>query len=226
MPTFDVTLHLATPCYGGAAHVVYMQGLLALEAACAERGVGLHMELGGGEALISRGRGSAMAQFIAGRASHLLFIDADIGFAPDAVFRLVAAEKEVIGGVYARKVLDRGGQAAPLELELLAGAAPPAPDAPFRVASVGTGFLLIRRAAAERLSTAYPALRGRMGDVTAASVDQAVMVFDSFVEPETGRYLADHQAFCRRWRDIGGEVWAQGGLGLRHMGELAYVTAG
>jgi hypothetical protein len=47
------------------------------------------------------------------------------------------------------------------------------------------------------------------------------MVFDSFVEPETGRYLTDFEAFCRRWRDLGGEVWADPGCQVSHLSEVA-----
>jgi hypothetical protein len=211
-------LHLVTPCYGGMAHAAYMQGVLALEAACAERGLPLRFDIGGGEALIGRGRAAALAQFLRTDASHLLFVDADIGFAPSDVLRLLEAGREVIGGVYARKA-----PGAPPELEPLAEGLGREGDLA-RVASMGTGFMLIARSAAERISAAYPELRAKTGDVNAASVPEAVMVFDSFVEPETGRYLADHQAFCRRWRAIGGEVWADFGCRLSHFGEAAYVT--
>lgn len=217
------SLFLATPCYGGGAHVIYLRALLAFEAACAERGLQLHLELGGGEALISRARGAMMTQFLDSAASHLLFVDADIGFAPDHVFRLLEAEKDVIGGVYPRK--RQAGGALELELEPLSPE-PPAAGELRQVASVGAGFLLIRRSAAVKLQAGYPQLRARLGDVKAAAVPSAVMVFDSFVEPETRRYLSDHQAFCRRWRDLGGEVWADAGCRLRHVGDIVHSRVG
>lgn len=217
------SLYLATPCYGGAAHVSYLRALLALEAACAERDFGLHIDLGGGEALIGRARAGMMARFLASDADALMFVDADVGFRPEDVFRLLAADKEVIGGVYPRK-RQAGGEVA-LELEPAAGEpAPPAGGAPGRVRWTGLGFLMVRRSAALRLQAGYPELRARLGDVNAAGVETATMVFDSFVEPETGRYLADHQALCRRWRDLGGEVWADPGCRLTHLGEIIHAS--
>ena len=65
------------------------------------------------------------------------------------------------------------------------------------------------------------ALEERLGDVHNSGSPDALMVFDSFVEPETRHYLSDWQAFGRRWRDLGGEVWADTRSGLTHMGELA-----
>lgn len=78
-------LDLASPCYGGLAQVSYMRSVLALRTACAARGVALQLDLGGGEALISRARAGMLARFLAGRATHLLFIGGDKSFAPDQI---------------------------------------------------------------------------------------------------------------------------------------------
>jgi hypothetical protein len=32
--------------------------------------------------------------------------------------------------------------------------------------------------------------------------------FDCMVDPDSGRYLSEDYAFCRRWRDMGGKVFA------------------
>jgi hypothetical protein len=217
------SIFLATPCYGGLAHALYMRSLLALRPACAERRVGLHIELGGGEALIGRARAAMMAKFLAGSASHLLFVDADIGFSPEAVFRLLDARRDVVGGAYPRKAQPPSGAMA-FEYEPLAAAAPAA-DGIAVAASVGAGFLIISRSAARRMTEAHPQLKARLGDMHALGVAEAAMVFDSFVDPLTLRYLADHQAFCHRWRVLGGEVWVDLQSGLRHLGAVVHAAA-
>ena len=87
MSAAPLSIYLATNCYGGQASAAYMQSLLALRAACAARGVGLHVELGGGEALIGRARAAMMARFLAATATHLLFIDSDAASSPTRSFR-------------------------------------------------------------------------------------------------------------------------------------------
>lgn len=220
-------LHLATPCYGGQAHVVYMRSLLALRPACAARGITLWPDIGGGEALIGRGRGAYLAKFLRSQATHLLFVDADVGFPPQAVFRLLESGHDVAGGLYPRRAQDwaavRGGAPLAWEADDLPGEAAGA-DGFRRMAAVGAGFLMITRAAAERMAQAYAGLRAGLADVHGADPGQALMVFDSFVEPETRRYLNDWQAFARRWRDLGGEVWADTRAGLTHMGEAALTA--
>jgi hypothetical protein len=165
----EPSLHVATICYGGQAGVGYMRSALALEAACADRGLPLRLELGGGEALIGRARAGMMAQFLAGPASHLLFADADTDFTPQDVFGL----------------LESGAEVALRE----------------------PGLLLIARAAAARIAEAHPELTASLRDVRGAGAAPSVMVFDSLIEPESRRYLSDIQSFCRRGRDLGGEVF-------------------
>lgn len=208
----EPNLYLATPCYGGLAHALYMRSLMALRAACGAEGVALQLDVGGGEALIGRGRASMMAKFLAGPASHLLFVDADVGFEPEAVFRLLRSGRDVVGGIYPRKAPATGFEVGPALGE---------PDAEgFQsVAYVGAGFLLVSRDAAAKICAAHPQLQAGLGDVRGAQVARAVMVFDSFIDADTGLYLADHQAFCRRWRDLGGQVWADLRSTLSHVGE-------
>ncbi len=217
------SIFLATPCYAGLAHALFTRSLLALRPACAERRVGLSVELGGGEALIGRARAAMLAKFLAGQATHLLFVDADIGFSPDAVFRLLGSGRDVIGGAYPRKAQTEDAPLA-YEFEPLPGG-PAKPEAQAQVASAGTGFLMISRKAARRMANAYPRLKARLGDTHELGVAEAVMVFDSFTDPTTGRYLADHQAFCHRWRALGGEVWLDPTPGLSHVGALVCAGA-
>ena len=122
------SLYLATPCYGGMAHAAYMHSLLAFKAACTTRRPGLRIDLGGGDALISRARASMMTKFLASAASHLLFVDADIGFRTQDVFRLLDAGRLVVGGRYAHKPdgADAGADGEPWEADLLPGQEPDA----------------------------------------------------------------------------------------------------
>ncbi len=43
--------------------------------------------------------------------------------------------------------------------------------------------------------------------------------FDCMVDPDSGRYLSEDYAFCRRWRDMGGKIWVDLNCKLMHMGQ-------
>ena len=57
--------------------------LLLLQSACQQYGVGLEIKMAAGDALITRGRAELVAWFLDTPCSHMIFIDADIGFMPD-----------------------------------------------------------------------------------------------------------------------------------------------
>src|SRR5258707_109413 len=89
-------LYLASPCYGGLAKVGYMRSVLALRAACAARGVALQLDLGGGEALLSRGRAGMLARFLASQATYVLLVDGDTTFdAADVLADLGASDPAI-----------------------------------------------------------------------------------------------------------------------------------
>jgi hypothetical protein len=217
----------------------FMQSVLALQDACRERGVGLHVDLIGGDALITRARSRLAARFLAHpEATHILFCDADIGFSPQNLFRLLDAAKPMIAGVYPLKLIDwdKARAAAKADAPDLMAASVgyvvrfiPTPnhsveieDGIAKVAYGGTGFLLIERQAMQSMVDAHPELRARMGDMADKLVEEAVMVFETMIEPETGQYLSEDYAFCRRWRDLGGEIWADTEARLTHVGSTAY----
>jgi len=92
-----------------------------------------------------------------------------------------------------------------------------------KVAYGGTGFLMIRREAMQLIVEAHPELTAKMGDMGDNLAREAVMVFETMIEPETGQYLSEDYAFCRRWRDLGGEIWADMEARLTHVGHAAYT---
>jgi hypothetical protein len=233
-------IYLAVPCYGGQLNLYFVKSLLHLQDACRARGIGLEVELMGGEALITRGRSRLAAQFLAHpKATHILYIDADIGFGPETVFRLLESGKEVVAAVCPLKKIDweKARMAAKADVADLQAASIgyvvrflPTPDKSIevengfaQVAYGGTGFLMITRQAMQRLSDAHPELRAKMGDMADNLAPEAVMVFDTMIEPETGQYLSEDYAFCRRWRDLGGEIWADVTARLTHVGHAAYT---
>jgi hypothetical protein len=97
---------IATPCYGGQLTMAYVDSMLKLQAACIARAIRIDFDLRANEALITRARNDLAARFLASGASHLMFIDADIGFAPEQFFRLLDFNAEVTAAAYPLKHID------------------------------------------------------------------------------------------------------------------------
>src|ERR1700739_3683481 len=107
-PPGSINLCIATPCFGGQISVVYAASLFKLQTALrAYRDFNLKVLFKDGDALITRARASLIAQFLEDPdATHLLFIDADIGFEPEQVLRLVECGADMCAAVYPIKRMD------------------------------------------------------------------------------------------------------------------------
>ena len=91
------------------------------------------------------------------------------------------------------------------------------------MAFLATGFMLIKPAVVERVTEAHPELKARLGDTSGGGTRQAAMIFDALFEAETGQHLSEDYAFCRRWRDLGGQVFADFQARLTDVGHAAYA---
>ena len=242
MSSFPAHPHLvvATPCFGGNVTSLYAISLLGLQQACAQLGIEISFRLIGGDSLITRARNLAVQQFLATpTATHLLFIDADIGFAAEQALALLAADKDVCGAIYPLKRLDwerirTHAQAGVADLQsstlnyvvdLLDPSEMPPTEEFFRVRSVGTGFMMIKRAVFTRMAEHYPETRFRnthLGLNIDSAHSEANAFFDCVIDPDSGAYLSEDYTFCKRWRDIGGEIWARADSRLTHIGTNSF----
>jgi hypothetical protein len=172
-------------------------------------------------------------------ATHLLFVDSDIGFSPDQVFRLLASGHEMTAGVYPfknfhwprlKEAARKDPKMDPAEiLGYTARFEDPSRivmDQGFAKAiSVGMGFTLFRKSVFERMMKHYSELQYQGGHIAAdplANSSYRYALFNSSVDEKTGYYLADDQSFCRRWTALGGEIWVDARSRLNHVGPVIF----
>ncbi len=238
-PANQINLVIATPCFGGQVSALYANSVFKLQKLLRTyRDLSLKILFKDGDALITRARASLVAQFLDDpAATHLLFLDADIGFEPDQVLRLIESGADVCAAVYPIKRIEWDRVKTTIE------SARPNPAAAalkyvfevedpnavaekggfVKVRYAGTGFLMIRRAALERMCQRYRQLqykRDHSLDAATAS-DNRFALFECMIA-EDGTYLSEDFAFCKRWTDIGGEIWADLNSRLNHVGPAVF----
>src|SRR6201993_5652383 len=100
--TERIHLVVATPCFGGQVSSIYASSTFKLQSAMRSKSSAeFKVELRDGDALITRARANLMTLFLDDpTTTHFLFVDADIGFTPDQVFRLIESGADVVAGAY------------------------------------------------------------------------------------------------------------------------------
>jgi hypothetical protein len=240
--TEQIHLVVATPCFGGQVSSIYASSIFQLQRLLRSKSnVQLKVLLRDGDALITRARANLMTMFLDDpTATHFLFVDADIGFEPDQVFRLIESGADMVAGVYpikrvnwekAQRAIENKRTDLPsASLDYVLEINDPDHVAVVngftRVRYAGTGFLMIRRHVFERMCAHpdYAALqffREHSLDALAGSPNRFAL-FECMIDTKTGTYLSEDFAFCKRWTDIGGEIWADLQSELDHVGPSVF----
>lgn len=179
--------------------------------------------------------------------THLLFVDADMGFEPTLIMKLLDEDREVAAASYPKRVLDlarvhrAARQAGDPRLALSRAAEHVGEGALLsptttirvtqtgftRVSAAGTGIMLIKRSVLERLRDAYPDLWIEAGhpDFRALRFTGGVLQCFLPIRSESGIYASEDLSFCRRWIEgCGGEVWLCLSEAVSHVGRIVVTS--
>jgi len=210
-------VHICMPCYGGMLTESCFMSYIKWSNTCRQLGLDWTMETMTNESLISRARNTLTAKFLHNKEStHLMFIDADIGWEPWHLLVMLNAQKDVIGGLYPMKSLPVKWCVNGFE-----GAQVSEDGNLQEVSKTGTGFMLIKRDVFEKLN-AHPATKPFMNDIGLPVELNPYMktYFDTAVREN--RYYSEDWTFCENWRDLGGQVWVDKRVLLKHTGTYVF----
>ena len=212
-------VHICMPCYGGMMTESTFTSFIKWASTARQLGINWTVETLSNESLISRGRNTLTAKFLSNKEStHLMFIDSDIGWEAWHLLVLLNRDVDVIGGLYPMKSMPVKWCVNGFE------GAETGPDHLQEVTKTGTGFLLIKREVFEKLN-AHPAVKPFVNDIGLPAELNPYMktYFDTAVRE--GRYYSEDWTFCENWRDLGGKVWVDKRVLLKHTGTYVFDYA-
>ena len=242
---------VATPCYGGQIGEPYFRSMMRFVILCNKYNIQYTVSTLANESLITRGRNTLVSFFMENKAAtHLFFIDADIEFNPADILRMVAYDKPITVGAYPKKAINWTsilGAARNPDLnedsETIEGHSSnyvvnfdflkdkdgnPTPqvqvaDNLVKLKDGGTGFMCIRKDVIQQMFEKHADLK-YVNDINVDMKFEPFMysLFDCIIDPDSRRYLSEDYTFCRRWQEMGGEVFLDPRTALNHVGHYTF----
>jgi hypothetical protein len=223
--------------YGGNCKGIYVDSVIALTFELAKKGHQVSFSKIYNESLITRARNNLVKEFMDTDADYLFFIDADEGFNVPDVIKMIESNKDLIGGIYPMKNINwEGVRKAALEgrqnleefsglfaMNLLPGNTTIKLAEPVEVLEVATGLMLINRSVFETLEPHCPKYAMNTSNAQFDFSNMVTEYFATSITPE-GILLSEDYHFCRKFRELGGQVYAAPWVTVVHAGE--YVFSG
>jgi hypothetical protein len=94
-----------------------------------------------------------------------------------------------------------------------------------QVKDIGTGFMMIQKSVIRKMMLKYPETKykNNVAGYGQNNMDNCFYsLFDCCIDPVSRVYLSEDYLFCKRWIDIGGELWLDINTNLNHTGIIDY----
>lgn len=208
-------LVLATGFTGGTGFAPFLVSLTDTLRLLDKCGVEAHFWSVQSAAYVDDMRNAHVAKFLASDATHLVFLDYDMQWNAAGLMRLVTANMPVVTGNY--RVKNAWGRWVSLEKRdaegSVRGIARQDGDGHLvEAAQIAMGFTCIKREVFEVMAEAMP-------DDWYTQGEDGLRCYDWFTRIREGRsHFGEDYSFCKRWTDLGGQMWIDPNITLHHWG--------
>jgi len=212
-------LFIALPAYDFKVSLKLAISLARFAQAAPQHGVTIQIGSICGCSVVSRARNLLVKDMLESDCTDLIFIDSDINFEPEDVFRLMAwtsnPKKGIVGGVprtrsdskvyIATLDYDENNELTMDRMGLV------------RARRLATAFMMVRRDVFTTLVDAHPEW-----NYYDNRTDRTLNAVFDFKLTDEG-YMGEDYLFCDRAREHGFEVWVDPTIKLGHMGVQEYM---
>lgn len=219
---------IATPMYGGVATAHYINSILQNILFLKEKNILVQWKFLTQESLIPRARNELVRQFLDETVDdYLMFIDADINFPADSIYKLICHKKEIVVGIYPkRQIYWDGIKNAVLNnvkdfwnfgcsYVFNSNADLDKNNPLIEIEHGATGFMCIHRSVFLSLKDRVP--QYRTSDFSKYS---CYNFFDTSIL--NGLYLSEDYHFSNLWTQFGGKIFADMSIKLDHIGNHVF----
>ena len=239
----EIKLFVGTPVHSDVS-IHYMQSMLKFQAECLSRSIHITIDMMK-SSLVTQGRNTLVSHFLSDDYTHLLFIDSDILFYPNSIFKMIDKDVEVCSIPYPMKVINwnkvfeknydipsmtklqkhTSGNKFPVKITDNEDNGSFTNEM-IELNYAPTGCLLLKKEVFDKLIKFYPNKiihQESMVDGKMTVKPNLYNFFDTHYDEKDKRYYGEDFAFSKLWRDIGGKCYALITEYITHVGEYQYT---
>jgi hypothetical protein len=218
----EISLLIAIPCYGGNLTSETVAGLYKLTKHLERVGIFNELLLLSNQSLIPAARATIANVFINDtNHTHLLMLDADVGFTAESVIKLFELEVDYACAAYPIKTIPNKYNFTISDKEFNDS------HTAISVDSIGAGFNLVTRNVFEKIAKVFIDLKYFPTDntigynISQERYNNSYAYFETYIDSNKQQVSEDF-AFCNRWRQTGGKIWMVTDVALTHTGSYVF----
>lgn len=212
---------ICVPCYGGNVSDKTTVSLFNLGKMLVRNEIAHGILTTANESLISKGR-SKMANFFINNTDfeYLFFLDADVGFDPNDILKLLEHKKQIVCGAYPMKTI-------PLKWNFTLTEPTKRDGNLVTIDKIGIGFSLIHRSVFNKMIEVYgkelqyvPDYDSIGHETTEKEMNNSYHFFSELKENNV--YLPEDLSFFTRAKHCGFQSWMDVSINLCHVGSHVF----
>lgn len=212
----------STPCLSKWVSIEYHLAAMATQYECQSASINQVWRILGGDPYLHKVRSKLATEFLGfTEATHLFFLDDDVGWPAEKVVQFLRRPEDIIVGAYPMK---QETSAFPIEIEGDGTGRPQFRDGLVLTRLAPTGFMCIRRHVIERMaaeSGEYIDPDAERGEVAVRDIFRCGYIESSDV-PGKGKFWGEDFFFSSRARAMGYEIWCDPDISFTHRGGKAW----
>ena len=226
---------IGTPLYGGKGDCVYIETLLHIKHWSMKSNINVEFCLLTDQSSISHARNEITAEFLESDCTHLLFLDADVGFKVDPhLQQMLDADLDFVVGTYPKKTIDwdrvvemakQGMSAEDIQRKASTQLINPLTEnfdynQIVEISHAPTGLMLLKRKVFEEYRQHY----GDKGRAYSSFGMPRYNYFGTAVIPSRDSYVSEDTYFCLHHTGRGGKIYFMPWVEAVHEGHYRYKS--
>jgi hypothetical protein len=212
---------IATPAYSGNVAIPYAISFSQTVMLLAQHNIQVEPCITSSGSLLVAERNRIVQRFWDSDCTHLLCIDADLGWSVQAVIEMLKTEKEFIAGVYPARGNVREFLFRPVKNSNGSIVQDKKFNHLLKMNYVPAGFMLIARSVIEKMRNKHPDLYYSPKDPR-NNPEEGYCFFNT--EIYEGEFWGEDYTFCRKAREAGVEIWVDPLIQFDHAGTIGMLN--